>query len=572
MRSVSWNKKSCSFILLNGLLTAFFAVVMVFGPCFEADQSWDEIMLHPIFGMASFFCYWILFFAVSYALARRFVLGEHGETGGRAVQALDKKAYRRLFFLMWGLLMLMWLPYLIGFYPGIANYDVVDQLAQFFNFKNYFYGLVDNPISDEVLINGHHPVFNTWMQGIFLRLGILLGSQNLGVFIHVAIQFAFTTAVFAWSACEMRSRGVRLWKCMLLILIFGLIPCFPLYGINLVKNSAYSVWVYISVILLVRLAKDAEAFCKDKRLMALLLLSLVMQNLDIKHGIHVIFLLAVPFFLCYRRYWKYFLPVFVIPVLVVQVGMNSIVMPALKITPGSDREMYGFLYQQTARYVRDYPQDVTPEEREAIDGVLEFDKLAELYDPITSDPVKFEAYRNDQTEADRKAYFKAWFSQFKKHPGVYVEATISGCYGFFYPGLKEWYDYLEFDRGIAGPGDGFFHIYHPEQLKGLKDTLTVMEDSAKSLPVIGLFFRHGAYVWLALWCAMVFAAAGKFRYFTAMMPLLGNILVCILSPYNANTRYLLPVIYGVGFCLLAVFAVFGEKQRPVSESEAKQEM
>ena len=65
-----------------------------------------------------------------------------------------------------------------------------------------------------------------------------------------------------------------------------------------------------------------------------------------------------------------------------------------------------------------------------IDDVLEYDKLAEAYNPITSDPVKFDAYRSEQTWKERKAYFKAWFQQFLKHPGVYVEASINGCMAF----------------------------------------------------------------------------------------------------------------------------------------------
>ena len=39
---------------------------------------------------------------------------------------------------------------------------------------------------------------------------------------------------------------------------------------------------------------------------------------------------------------------------------------------------------------------------------------------------------------------------------------------------------------------------------------------AKELPVIGLFFRHGVYVFVTLWCAMILAAAGKYRYAAAL--------------------------------------------------------
>lgn len=126
---------------------------------------------------------------------------------------------------------------------------------------------------------------------------------------------------------------------------------------------------------------------------------------------------------CYRQERKRALAAVLLPMALFQIGFSGMLLPALKISPGSDREWMGFFYQQTARYVRDYPDEVTVQEWEAIDGVLEYDKLAEAYNPITSDPVKFDAYRSEQTWKERKAYFKAWFQQFLKHPGVYVEAS-----------------------------------------------------------------------------------------------------------------------------------------------------
>lgn len=533
------------FLLMSGVLTSFFALVMVFGESFAANNNWEAVFAYPIFSFISFLCYFSLFFVLS-RLAGKMLFNR--------VQAEPGRYPRHTFFLIWGALFLMWLPYIICFYPGIANSDVPDQLAMAFNFENGSYLLIDKPLTEEVLINGHHPVFNTWIHGLFLRMGIVLGSQNIGIFLHVLWVASFTTGVFSYSIYYMMCRFVPFKLCLALILIFGLIPCFPLYGINIVKNSTYSAWVYLSVILLLRLATEGEALCKNRRFLLLFSLTLLMQMLNIKHGIHVVILTAIPLCFAYRRSIGKILPSILVPVLLYRVVFTGIMMPALQISPGSDREIYGFLYQQTARYVRDYPNEVTPEEREAIDGVLEYDKLARLYNPITSDPVKFEAYRSEQTLTDRSAYLKTWARQFIKHPGVYVEAIINGCYGFFYPGLREWYDYLDFSNVIQERGNGFFQIYHPASLEQFRGVLTRIEYNAKYLPVIGLFFRHGVYTWLLLWCSMILLAAGRYRYLTALMPFLCNILVCVASPYNANTRYLLPVIYGAGLSLLTTFA------------------
>lgn len=46
----------------------------------------------------------------------------------------------------------------------------------------------------------------------------------------------------------------------------ALIPCFPLYGINIVKNSSYSAWVYLCAILMLRLADRGAAAVGEQRL------------------------------------------------------------------------------------------------------------------------------------------------------------------------------------------------------------------------------------------------------------------------------------------------------------------
>lgn len=259
----------------SGLLSAFFALVMVLGPCFVRDNSWEQARSAPVQSVLSFLCYlafcFVLlckasrFFFFRHALDEDSVLRGEDENSGEAAAGVRRQSLKPFFFL-WGLLMLLWTPYLIGFYPGIANSDVPDQLAMSFNMENGSYALIDRPLSDEVLINGHHPVFNTWMQGLFLRIGILAGSQNFGIFLHACCMAAFTTGVFAYAVYDRKRQGTPIRVCAAVFLTAALIPCFPLYGINIVKNSSYSAWVYLCAILMLRLADRGAAAVGEQRL------------------------------------------------------------------------------------------------------------------------------------------------------------------------------------------------------------------------------------------------------------------------------------------------------------------
>lgn len=102
-------------------------------------------------------------------------------------------------------------------------------------------------------------------------------------------------------------------------------------------------------------------------------------------------------------------------------------------------------FQQTARIVGEHGDDVSEAERAAIDAVLPYDQLAELYDPDLSDPVKesyklhnskvessFE-YANEHPEA-LGDYLRVWLGLALRHPACALTATAANTYAYFYPG------------------------------------------------------------------------------------------------------------------------------------------
>ena len=45
-------------------------------------------------------------------------------------------------------------------------------------------------------MTAHHTVLSTWLHGWLFRLGRALGSDNLGVFLYIAVQFLVCAWVF----------------------------------------------------------------------------------------------------------------------------------------------------------------------------------------------------------------------------------------------------------------------------------------------------------------------------------------------------------------------------------------
>ncbi len=106
------------------------------------------------------------------------------------------------------------------------------------------------------------------------------------------------------------------------------------------------------------------------------------------------------------------------------IGSEEFLMFHYNIQNGSIREALSLPFQQTARYITEYGDEVTDEEKKAIDAILDYDSLAEKYDPRISDPVK-NTFRKDSTKEDLINYFKVWLQQIKKHTLTYFKATMN---------------------------------------------------------------------------------------------------------------------------------------------------
>ena len=89
----------------------------------------------------------------------------------------------------------------------------------------------------------------------------------------------------------------------------------------------------------------------------------------------------------------------------------NIIMPvvnnAFQIIPGGKQEMLSLPFQMTARYVKNYEDEITEEEYIVLDKVLTMEDLVDRYDPINADPVK--DYYQKGEDSDYVEYIKVWF-------------------------------------------------------------------------------------------------------------------------------------------------------------------
>lgn len=450
-------------------------------------------------------------------------------------------------------LLICWLPYIVAYYPVILSPDPSYQIKQFFGIRTKYadYAVL---LDESMQITNHHPVLHTLLIGSCLKIGTIIGNDNLGLFLYSIIQIAILSCTLAYSIKYMIKNMKISNKLGIIFLgIYALVPIFPFYAMSAVKDVIFSSFVLLYVIMLHKIIVNEGNGIKLKEYLLMLLLVLLVI-LFRNNGIYLI-MLSMPVLIWFvRKKWLPYTLLFIVA-LGFNTIYNDVLLPYFKITPGSIREMLSIPFQQTARYSKYHGDELSLEDVEIIDKVLGYEDLANRYDPELADPVKnkFNKYTTDE---ELKAYFGVWFDGLLKHPGTYIDATVENVYGYFYPEKQDWYIYYKFDKRILA--DGFDYSFN--SLEELRAGLKNFGVAYSKIPVIGLIANIAFNTWLVFIFFMYVVYKKDYKMMVIYMPALVSILVCVASPANTYFRYALPYILSMPIMIATVLDIKYKKK------------
>lgn len=534
---------------LKHLLAILFSFCLLIGESYEKVGSWNLVFSSvPLFllSLLQGICYYFFFVRIFSLLDQSLEKKDSRplEIKNKYLNKLIAIFKRHPFLVSLGLMLLFLLIYMIAFYPLVLSNDPSFQIKQFFNVRTKYMDYII-PLDDNVNLTAHHPVLHTLLLGGFIKLGRLLGSDNLGLFLYAIVQTLILASALACTITYLYKRKGRLRYCFLLLAIYCLVPMFPFYAMAAVKDTLYTAFIIFYVLFLLYLTETKEKKVTWK-IALLLLLNMILVMQFRNNGVYVV-LLSFPFLLYYRRKQIFSLGVVFFVALASNSIYNNVILPYFKIPAGSIRETLSVPFQQTARYVKEHEEEVTEEQRKAIDAVLGYDDLKERYNPTLADPVK-NNYNPYTTEEELKEYFKVWWQEFLKHPDTYVQATLNNTYGYFYPNTHKWYLYDGEDYSKLITEDHLVD-YHYNDLGSLRLALSAYGEAFPFIPLLGLISNIGFQGWLLLICTVYILCSKKKRYFIILTPLLTSLLICFVSPANTYFRYTMPYIFVMPFIL-----------------------
>ncbi len=544
-------RKNIITFLLSFLITSF----MVIGTSFIMTGNFKMIKKHPLITLLSFILLVkILWEIIKYLFDRldNKKDAEKRKKTGKLGKLFDKHPF--IFSILF--IILLWLVYIIAFYPAIMSPDPSFQLLQYFNINNKYSDYVVL-LDKNVILTNHHPVVHTIILGSLVKLGIkLFSSVNVGLFIYSIIQTIILASTLSYTIKFMKDINVSLKYRKICLLIYSLVPVFPLYAMSPVKDVIFGCLIIIYIISFYNMINlKGKLKIKDMVMEILLIILIILFR---NNGFHIV-LLSLPFLLFQGRQniFKYIIIICI--TITFYYSYNNVILPHFKITNGSIREVLSVPFQQTARYVKEYKKEVTSDEKKAIDKLLNYDTIASRYNPALADPVKNE-FNKYYTKNDLKNYFKVWKNELLKHPLVYIEATIANTYGYIYPVETNWYVHIKGKKIINNYG---FDYHFNEKLKPLRMVLGGFAIAFPYIPFIGLLINIGFNTWILLFMLSYLFYRKKYKEIILLIPSFLILLVCFVSPANTYFRYALPNIFALPVMLAMFDKIISKKDKQI---------
>lgn len=454
-------------------------------------------------------------------------------------------------------LVALWSPYIILSLPGVSTFDTLYQIAQGSGIKQF---------------TTHHPPFATWVYTLVFKAGwTVSGSTNGGMFGLLVMQVAMLSSAFAWCLTQAKKYKVPTGFRIAALVFWGIVPAFPAFARYLVKDTFACVFFIVfatQLLVRMRLVASKQSASASSSLPALCItgiLCCLTRNDTIFVVIPVLLAVAV-----YDRAARRGIILSAVVVAFSLLTWQEAFIPAMGIRSGKSVEAFSVVVQQTARYAKEHPDDITPGEREAIAGVSDtaFERLGQLYDPYKSDAVK------DRFDFDAPGglsrYLGAWLSMGIRHPGTYVASFLQGTAGYWYPATKlqaHWYPSYVVALQYNGPsiiqvdywggikGEDWKRVYgdiDEPLFPHANAKFTRLYDDVFRMPVFNLFVMPAAFIWIdGVLCAYLLAR----RRGSGPLVLLFSIklLICLASPLYASMRYALPLVALTPVLFLAVF-------------------
>lgn len=444
---------------------------------------------------------------------------------------------KKSLFIVAGILLLCWVPYLLKEFPGVTEYDSIYQIEQGLGIKE---------------LTGWHPVIHTFLIKICIGIGNgLFHSINSGVAIYSIFQMIFMAMIFSFIIWYMAKKKVTFGIRLATFVYFAFCPTFPIMSFTMIKDTIFSGMMALLVIVFIELITNTENVFKSKKNIIFSVIVIMITTLFRNNALYML-ILTIPFIVIYKKGYRIKISALLIGSVVVVLGINWCISHVFHVPQtnyvgmSGEIEMYSVPLQQITRVWIDNKDTISVEDKNQIVKFFKKDNFYEVYKPFISDPIKmsvnYEYFSENKTE-----FFKLWIQLLFKYPKSYVDSFLCLTSGYFDPEenrVSLWTGTYPNDLGIeANSICDLWIVNFAEKLI-----------YAQNIPIIGLFFSTGFVLWIILALLAFNIYQKKYEFSLVFLPVLLYLFTVFFGPLNTEYRYIffeytvLPILVGFTIC------------------------
>lgn len=561
-------------IVSSAIVSVIFGLCMWFGTVFTNKESWDYFLRNKyikILDVWYILAYALFWFGILLCIGKIAMRSSEKPEREKNVQIHGNKIKKeyKVFLICMLVLFVCWIPYYISLWPGTLHGDFPMQVLQLFHFPTRLQRQITSD-GVNIFYSNDHPFLHTQLAGLFIKFGMRHNNLELGYGMYTFLQMLMYITGFSLLLATLYHFHVKQLLIKASLLIYAFVPVFPVYALLVGGDAFFSMFFVYFMVEMIWIYKTKGKVLDNWKFDIATIITLFLLAAAKNQGIYIITVFFLVSLICLRKYRIKVAITMLVPIFFFQFIYVGMIFPACRVNTVGTQEGLSFCFQQTARYIKYHGDEVTEEEKQAIDKILEYKDIAKKYNPNLSDKVKA-TYKKDSTSEDLRNYFRVWFSMGLKHPGEYVQAFIANTYAYYSPRFsnttgmyikfKTMRDYVSQRKWAREEIPEKFIKENsckvPEKIKPLRQKMDLFCSATYKMPVFSWFYNPGVITWMLIVAFYAFWIKKRYSDMMTFLPVLLVVGVCLLSPKNNNLRYIYPACCMVPAVIAAAFSNFG---------------
>lgn len=313
------------------------------------------------------------------------------------------------------ILLCCWLPYIILLFPGVIHFDTGDQIAEYYGMP--LYGMNAGKIWD------HHPFLDTYLYGWFAALGkALFDNYNIGMYIYALLQAVGFAFGVAWMLAYLGRTSLNRKMLHGFAAFFCFFPVVPMCVMSIAKDTTNAMFFIPWVVMYCKLVDTKLDLLRNPWFVVAFVLDGLLVALTRKLGLYIIVLclLALVVGRFAAKLKAAAVALAVVLFVIVDMAIPKFVFQHINVVPGTPEAALALPIQMMARSAHDHPDDISDEDRDAVDNYLEYswDEISQNYDPWLAVPAIGWTVKG-KVPVSRLA--KAWLDVGLRHPDSYLQ-------------------------------------------------------------------------------------------------------------------------------------------------------